>query len=90
MEAIIDKPGDLWCAIRPTPQPCPVPPNNFACQVEHLAAGLSDERSLSVVALCADPPAARFFATEVLGVSALPSFVLFPAGSRWVRWAELS
>ncbi len=47
-----------------------------------LAAGLAHEKSLVVVALNADPPAARYFAKEVLGVSALPSVVLFPRESR--------
>ncbi|KAJ9527948.1 hypothetical protein QJQ45_005604 [Haematococcus lacustris] len=51
-------------------------------EVEKLATGLAHEPSLSICALSADSAAARYFAKEVLGLTATPSYVLFPKGSR--------
>ncbi|GFH31409.1 thioredoxin domain-containing protein, partial [Haematococcus lacustris] len=75
-------------SIAPAPEasllgnPLPATTSLNKSQVEKLATGLAHEPSLSICALSADSAAARYFAKEVLGLTATPSYVLFPKGSR--------
>eukprot|EP00798_Chlamydomonas_sp_ICE-L_P015955 gene15955-22088_t len=50
-------------------------------EVEKLAKGLSHVTNFRVVAMNSNSPAASYFASSVLGLDRLPSFVLFPKDS---------